>query len=462
MNTLHVDVDLVRRYSVAGPRYTSYPPATQFKGLAPEAGTTLEALVGRIQATNETPRDLSLYFHLPFCHSLCWYCGCTTVITTKQKQSALYLQYLQKEMDLMVKLLHPDRKVVQLHFGGGTPTFLLPEEIRELGRMICERFNLAPDLEAGIEIDPRRLTREHVAALREVGFNRASIGVQDHNPIVQAAVHRIQPFAQTKQVVDWIREAGFESLNIDLIYGLPHQTPASFEKTLNEILLLRPDRFAVFNYAHVPWIKPAQRVFKEETLPSADTKLQILKLTIEKLTSEGYVYIGMDHFARADDELAQAQRNKTLQRNFQGYSTRSGADIYAFGMSSISQADGVYWQNEKELPAYYQALDEGRLPITKGYVLTAEDKLRRQVIMRLMCDLGLDFGSMSEMLGVDFAQHFAGELASLADMESDGLLERTTRGLCVTDLGRLLIRNIAMRFDAYLPAEKERRFSRTI
>ena len=475
MNTLHVDVDLVRRYSVAGPRYTSYPPATQFRELEPagtpsgspaEAMTTnrlgLQPVIDGIRANNETPGDLSLYFHLPFCHSLCWYCGCTTVITTKQGQSAIYLNYLQKELELMASLLHPDRKAVQLHFGGGTPTFLTPDEIRALGRMIRERFNVAPDVEAGVEIDPRRLTHDHVLALREVGFNRASIGVQDHNPIVQAAVHRIQPFAQTKQVVDWIREAGFESLNIDLIYGLPHQTPASFEKTLDEILLLNPDRFAVFNYAHVPWIKPAQRIFNEQTLPSADTKLQILKLTIEKLTSQGYVYIGMDHFARSDDELAQAQRNKTLQRNFQGYSTRSGADIYAFGMSSISQADGIYWQNEKDLPAYYGALDEGRLPITKGYVLTAEDKLRRQVIMRLMCDLGLDFEAMSELLGIDFARHFAHELESLADMEKDGLVEKSATDLRVTDLGRLLIRNIAMRFDAYLPAEKERRFSRTI
>jgi oxygen-independent coproporphyrinogen-3 oxidase len=485
MNTLHVDLDLVKRYSVPGPRYTSYPPATQFRELeaakaggdagapretandAPaKAGTTnglgLEPVIEGIRANNKTAGDLSLYFHLPFCHSLCWYCGCTTVITTQRSKSGIYLKYLQKELDLMASLLHPERKAVQIHFGGGTPTFLTPDEIRTLGRMIRDRFNVAPDVEAGVEIDPRRLTNNHVLALRDVGFNRASIGVQDHNPIVQEAVHRIQPFEQTKQVVEWIRKAGFQSVNIDLIYGLPHQTPASFEKTLNEILLLNPDRFAVFNYAHVPWIKPAQRIFKEEALPSADTKLQILKLTIEKLTAEGYVYIGMDHFARADDELAQAQRNKTLQRNFQGYSTRSGADIYAFGMSSISQADGIYWQNEKELPAYYGALDEGRLPITKGYVLTTEDKLRRQVIMRLMCDLGLDFGAMSRTLGVDFTTHFQSELKSLADMEADGLVERSATGLRVTELGRLLIRNIAMRFDAYLPAEKERRFSRTI
>jgi len=457
MNALNFNLDLIQKYSVPGPRYTSYPPATQFSDQVPK-----ERVLEKIRANNETEHDLSLYFHLPFCQSLCWYCGCTTVITTQQSQSATYLKYLEKEMNLMAKLLHPKRKVVQFHFGGGTPTFFLPQEIRALGQLICSRFNVAPDVEAGVEIDPRRLTREHVDALREAGFNRASIGVQDHNPVVQLAVHRIQPFAQTKMVVNWIRQAGFKSINLDLIYGLPHQTPASFEKTLNEVLFLRPDRFAVFNYAHVPWIKPGQRIFKEETLPSAETKLEILQLTIQKLAAEGYVYIGMDHFARADDELAVAQRQKSLQRNFQGYSTRGGADIYAFGMSSIAQADGVYWQNHKQLPDYYADLDQGRHPIARGYLLTEDDKQRRETIMRLMCDLGLDYAAMSQRLGFDFERHFERELSSLTDLEADGLVEKTSAGLKVTDLGRLLIRNIAMRFDAYLPGEKEGRFSKTI
>jgi len=457
MSALSLDLGLIQKYSVPGPRYTSYPPATQFSDQVPR-----ERVLEKIRANNETERDVSLYFHLPFCQSLCWYCGCTTVITTQQSQSATYLKYLEKEVSLMAKLLHPKRKVVQLHFGGGTPTFFLPQEIRALGQLICSRFNMDPDAEAGVEIDPRRLTREHVDALREAGFNRASIGVQDHNPIVQLAVHRIQPFAQTKMVVNWIREAGFKSINLDLIYGLPHQTPASFEKTLDEVLFLRPDRFAIFNYAHVPWIKPGQRIFQEETLPSAETKLQILQLTVQKLTSEGYVYIGMDHFARADDELAVAQRQKSLQRNFQGYSTRGGADIYAFGMSSIAQADGVYWQNHKQLPDYYADLDQGRHPIARGYLLTEDDKQRRETIMRLMCDLGLDYAAMSQRLGFDFESHFEPELSSLADLEADGLVEKTSAGLNVTDLGRLLIRNIAMRFDAYLPSESEQRFSKTI
>jgi len=457
MSVLKVNLDLVKKYNVPGPRYTSYPPATQFSDQV-----SRDTLLQNIRANNESAGDLSLYFHLPFCQTLCWFCGCTTVITTQQGQSAAYLKYIEKELDLMGQFLNPKRKAVQLHFGGGTPTFLLPEEIRALGRLIQSRFQLAADIEAGVEVDPRRLTRDHIEALGEAGFNRASMGVQDNNPVVQKAIHRIQPFEETKSAVDWIRDAGFKSVNIDLIYGLPYQTPDSFEKTLDEVLTLRPDRFAIFNYAHVPWLKPAQRIFTEGILPSAETKLELLKLTIEKLTSSGYAYIGMDHFALTGDELAIAQRQKTLQRNFQGYSTRGGADIYAFGMSSISQTDGIYWQNYKELPAYYAELDHGKPPIARGYLLTADDKIRRTTIMRLMCDLSLDFADMSEKLAIDFEHYFARELASLADLEADGLIERTPRGLNVTDLGRLLIRNIAMRFDAYLPAEKERRFSKTI
>jgi oxygen-independent coproporphyrinogen-3 oxidase len=365
-------------------------------------------------------------------------------------------------MDLLRPLLHPQRKVVQLHFGGGTPTFLLPDEIRRLGQMIQERFEFDANIEAGVEIDPRRLVQDHVLALREAGFNRASLGVQDHNPVVQKAVHRIQPLDQTRAAVDWIREAGFRSLNIDLIYGLPHQTPQSFERTLDEILTLQPDRFAVFNYAYIPWIKPAQKIIPEHTLPTAETKLQILKLTIEKLTSAGFVYIGMDHFARADDELAVAQRHKTLQRNFQGYSTRGGADIYAFGMSSISQSTDLYWQNLKDLSDYYQQLDQGRQPIARGFFLSHDDQIRRTTIMRLMCDLALDYAAMSRLLNLDFTTYFAAELDSLGHFEADDLLHRDPMGITVTESGRLFIRNIAMCFDAHLQRETERRYSRTV
>lgn len=457
MNAFTVDVGLIRKYNVPGPRYTSYPPATQFTdSISPQA------LQDYLHARQGSKRGLSLYFHLPFCRSLCWYCGCTTVITTDQKQSATYLDYLEKELALMARHIELEREVVQLHFGGGTPTFLLPAEIRALGRRIRETFRVGADVEAGVEIDPRRMTRAHVEALRDAGFNRASLGVQDHNPVVQRAVHRIQPIEQTRRVIEWTRELGFSSLNIDLIYGLPFQTPATFEKTLDEILEFQPDRLAVFSYAHVPWIKPAQRIFRDEVLPNAEAKLQMLKLTVEKLTGAGFVYIGMDHFAKAGDELAEAQRRKTLQRNFQGYSTRGGTDIYAFGMSAISDADGLYWQNWKDLPDYYAALDRDELPVSRGYILSADDRIRRETIHRLMCDLELNFEAMSERLALPFREYFSEELASMSDLEADGLIETDAAGLKVTTAGRLLIRNIAMRFDAYLPHLRERRFSKTI
>jgi oxygen-independent coproporphyrinogen-3 oxidase len=415
-----------------------------------------------ILANRQSERDLSLYYHLPFCYSLCWYCGCTTVITPRQSDSATYLDYLQKEMDLVSRDTNPKRKVVQIHWGGGSPSFLLPDEIRRLGEMTRSRFNVAADVEASIEVDPRRINRDHIQAMREAGFNRASLGVQDNDPKVQKAVHRIQPRELTEQVAGWIRDAGFHSLNIDLIYGLPFQTPESFSKTLDEILALNPDRFAVFNYAHVPWIKPHQRIFKEGMLPTPETKLLLLKTTIERLTAAGFVYIGMDHFARSTDELAVAQKRKTLQRNFQGYSTRAGADIFGFGMSSISQADSIYWQSEKDLPTYYQRLDAGQLPLHKGYIMTEDDRIRRWTIMRLMCDLGLDYDAMSASLGIDFRRYFARELESLADLEDDGLLNRRDGGFEVSEAGRLLVRNIAMRFDAFLPRETEKRYSRTV
>jgi oxygen-independent coproporphyrinogen-3 oxidase len=315
-----------------------------------------------------------------------------------------------------------------------------------------------------VEVDPRRLTRDHMAALREIGFNRASMGVQDFNPQVQEAVHRLQPVEMTQQAMDWMRELGYGSINLDLIYGLPHQTVESFDKTLDIVLKMQPDRLAVFSYAHVPWIKPAQKILEQQKhLPPAATKLQVLKLVIERLTADGrYVYIGMDHFARPDDELAVAQRNKQLQRNFQGYSTRAGSDIYAFGMSSISQTPDAYWQNEKELPPWQAAVDAGRVPLHKAYLVTEEDRIRRETIMRVMCDLSLDYAAMSAKLGINFTEHFAQELATLGDLETDGLIHRNAAGLEVTNVGRLFIRNIAMRFDNQLAPPGERRHSRTI
>jgi len=458
MSKLNVNLDLVEKYNVAGPRYTSYPPATKFTD-----AISWDDLAAKIEANNRAARDLSIYFHIPFCETLCWFCGCTTVITLNHDKGMAYVEALGREVAQMARHINPARQAGQLHFGGGSPTFLRPDEIRRLGDIIHQHFTFAPGIEASVEVDPRRLTREHMAALREIGFNRASMGVQDFNPRVQEAIHRIQPREMTQQAMDWMRELGYGSINLDLIYGLPHQTVDSFNETLDTVLEMKPDRLAVFSYAHVPWVKPSQKILEQKILPPPETKLQVLKLVIEKLTAnDQYVYIGMDHFAKPDDELAVAQKKKQLQRNFQGYSTRAGSDIYAFGMSSISQIPEAYWQNEKELPKWQSAVDAGRVPLQRAYFLTEEDKLRRETIMRAMCDLALDYDAMSQKLGINFAEHFAAELAALAPLEADGLVRRSRAGLEVTDTGRLFIRNIAMCFDNTLAPVGERKHSRTI
>ncbi len=459
---MDVDIEQIRKYNVPGPRYTSYPAAVHFK-----PGFDAERVTDRLAAHSGAERDLSLYFHLPFCRTLCWYCGCNTVITKNQSQSATYIGYLARELQLKSHVVNPARKVTQLHFGGGTPTFLTPAEIRFLGDLVRRYFEIGPDVEASVEIDPRTLTPDHVAALRDAGLNRVSMGVQDFDPRVQAAINRIQPFEQTRDAVDWIRAAGFHSLSIDLIYGLPFQTDDSFRTTLELTLSLNPERIALFSYAHVPWIKPAQRLLKPETMPSAEMKFAILKLGVETLTRAGYAYIGMDHFARRGDEMDTAQKEGRLQRNFQGYSTRAGADIHGFGVSSISQTEDMYWQNEKDLATYYARLDEDRLPIANGYVLDRDDRIRRQVIMRLMCDMQLDFEKMSAGLGLDFASYFERELSEIQALEADGLVRSRPGGLDVTDLGRLLIRNVAMCFDRHLGdrppgARAEGVYSRTV
>src|SRR5260221_10632726 len=416
MKTLNVDLDLVKKYAVPGPHYRSYPPATKSTD-----AVTWEQLSTKIEDNNRTPRDLSVYFHIPVCETLCWFCGCTTVIPTNHDKGKDYIDYLGHEVARLAPRLNKDRKTVQLHFGGGSPTFLRPDEIRRLGEIIHKHFTFAPDIEASVEVDPRRLTREHLVALREIGFNRASMGVQDFNPVVQEAIHRIQPREMTQQAMDWMRELGFGSINLDLIYGLPFQTPESFNETLDTVLEMKPDRLAVFSYAHVPWIKPAQKILEVKILPTPESKLEVLKLVIERLTADDqYVYIGMDHFSKPADELAIAQREKKLQRNFQGYSTRARSGIYAFGMSRASQGPEAYRQHEKELPRWQAAVDAGNVPLHKAYFMTDEDKIRRETIMRTICDLSLDFAAMSQKLGINFEQHFAKELESLAPLDADG------------------------------------------
>ncbi len=451
-------LDLVRKYNVPGPRYTSYPTAPQFSDAIDRT-----ALLHEIAVDNkDSASPLSLYFHLPFCESLCWYCGCTTVITKRRASAGEYVSWLEKELALTTPLLDSARPVTQLHFGGGTPTFLPPAEIDRLAAAIRRHFKFAPDSENSVEIDPRRLTKEHVEAFRRLGCNRASLGVQDTNPQVQLAVHRWQPLEQTAQAITWLREAGFQSVSVDLIYGLPLQTPATFSKTLDEIIALNPDRLAVFSYAHVPWIKPAQKIFDDRgQLPSTEDKLAMLTTAVAKLTAAGYVQIGMDHFARPDDELAIAFAEGTLHRNFQGYTTRAGATLYGFGMSSISQTNGSFYQNHKELDAYIAALEAGRLPFERGYLLSADDRHRRAVISDIMCGRGLDYASLSRRLGLDFPTTFAAELASLTDLEADRLLVRHEKNMEITELGRLFLRIIAMRFDAHL-TKRPGGFSKTV
>ncbi len=443
-----LDLDLIRKYSIPGPRYTSYPPATKFTAeLAP---LRLEAAIAD---DNRAGGPLSLYFHLPFCESRCWFCGCNTVITRRRESAAEYLDDLAREMRLTAARMDRARPVTQIHLGGGTPTFFPPEELRRLGALIREIFTVGPDCEFSVEIDPRRLTEAHVAALRDIGARRASLGVQDTNPRVQVAIHRIQPQQMNEAAFAWLRAAGFTSINVDLIHGLPLQTPQSFATTISDVLRLGPDRLSVFSYAHVPWIKPAQKIFDQRAqLPGPEERLAMAAVAHEQLTAAGYIDIGLDHFAKPDDELAVALREGTLHRNFQGYSTQGGASLYAFGVSAISSTPDSYRQNYKTVEEWRVALDAGQLPVERGLRLTAEDARRRVIIMRLMCDRRLDYHELSRELGLDFPAVYAAEIAALDDLEADGLLRRTPGGLEVARAGGPLLRVIAMRFDPTVSA----------
>ncbi|MFQ5676275.1 MAG: oxygen-independent coproporphyrinogen III oxidase [bacterium] len=449
---LSVDMEMLLRYNKPGPRYTSYPTAPQFT----EAFASRQFMDEVVQTNqSENPADLSLYFHLPFCDTLCYFCGCTMIITRNRERIDEYVNYIIKEVELVSRYISPGRKVAQLHWGGGTPTYLDPKQIRRLFDVIRDNFDFQDNAEIGVEIDPRGMTEDHLDALKDVGFNRASMGVQDFDVKVQEAVNRLQPEALTRWAFDGLRQRGFESINLDLIYGLPFQTVQSFEKTLNQIIDISPDRLAVFNYAHVPWMKKHQTVIKKEALPTAHEKLRILKSSIERLTSDEYVYIGMDHFARPDDSLTRALHEKRLYRNFQGYSTKHGCDLYALGMSGISQLANVYAQNVKEIPSYYSALDKGQFATERGYRLNADDRLRRRVIMQLMCNFELRKADIEEQFSIDFDDYFSDALANLEPMNADGLVDYQNGKILVTEMGHLLIRNIAMAFDSYLNKAKE-------
>ncbi len=456
------DFDLAKfkKYDRPGPRYTSYPTAPQFN-----EKFTAENYLDEIIKTNygENLPHLSLYYHLPYCDTLCYFCGCNMIITRNRDRVKEYIRYIKKEMDLIRGYLLTDRKVSQLHWGGGTPTHLNPDEIADLASYIQHSFNFLEESENSCEIDPRGLTKEHLAALRENGFNRISMGVQDFNEKVQKAVNRFQPEDITRQTVSWVRELGYNSFNLDLMYGLPFQTLESFADTVDKVIDISPNRIAVFNYAHVPWMKKHMALIHTEDLPAPEVKLNILKMTIEKLTSAGYVFIGMDHFAKPDDELAIALREKKLYRNFQGYSTNADADLYAMGITGISQLHEVYAQNYKTEREYYQALDNETIPTAKGYKLTEDDILRRYVIMRLMCDFELNFSSVEEKFKIKFKDYFSWGLNNLKEMEADNLVEISDNKIEVKDMGRLLIRNIAMNFDGYIERKEDTaKYSRTV
>lgn len=460
-NPVVFDRELIRRYDIAGPRYTSYPTAPRFHEDFNEQNYR-----ENVRESNgfPIPRPLSLYFHLPFCARVCFYCACNKIITANRARADTYVDYLIREMHMHAGLFDPDRYVNQLHWGGGTPTFLRPQLMTRLMNEIRDCFRLEDDDtgEYSIEIDPREATPETIGLLRELGFNRLSVGIQDFNPLVQAAVNRLQSFEETAAVIHTARDAGFRSVGVDLIYGLPCQTVPDFTRTLDKVLELQPDRIAAFNYAHLPGHFKSQRQIDESTLPSADVKLALLGQIIEQLTQAGYDYIGMDHFALPHDDLAVARRKGVLHRNFQGYTTRGDCDLIGMGISSIGIMGESYHQNVRDLDEYYQYIDEGRIPIFRGYQLSLEDQLRRDIIMSLICNFRLEFDNLERRYGFDFHDYFAEELQWMDAMQADGLLQLRDDGIEVTPAGRLLIRNICMVFDAYLPQNQNGGFSRTV
>jgi len=447
----NVDLKLIKKYNVQGPRYTSYPTAVQF-----DACSTVQKkdLARYLDERNREPRRVSLYVHIPFCFSLCWYCGCTKVITRDQNRGDVYLDYLEKEIKLVAQRLHPESIVIQVHFGGGTPTFLTPAQLLRLGEIIHSNFRTIAETEFGVEIDPRRCTPQHIAALKHIGCNRASLGVQDTNPGVQQAIHRIQPFEQTRKVTNWLRAQGIHSVNFDLIYGLPKQNLRTFRQSMEDVLSLNPDRLAVYSYAHIPRLMPAQKLLNADDMPATDEKLAMLQLSISYLTNRGYRFIGMDHFSRKDEELSKAMDDGTLQRNFQGYSTHSGADLYAFGMSGISNVGDYYWQSPKDLSGYYEELNRQELPVAKIMKLSPDDRIRQDIIMTVMCKHRLSFNEKGEEWNINFREYFEEDLLKLGELEDDGLVHITRNEITITEKGRLFLRNIAMCFDAYVGTQK--------
>ncbi|SDS59099.1 oxygen-independent coproporphyrinogen-3 oxidase [Pseudomonas umsongensis] len=459
LDAIRWDTDLIRRYDLAGPRYTSYPTAVQF-----HSQISPFDLLHALRDSRKAVRPLSLYVHVPFCANICYYCACNKVITKDRGRALPYLQRLEQEIQLIACHLDPAQKVEQLHFGGGTPTFLSHDELRQLMAHLRKHFNLLDDDSGdyGIEIDPREADWSTMGLLRELGFNRVSIGLQDLDPAVQRAVNRLQSLEETRAVIDAARTLQFRSINIDLIYGLPKQTPENFARTVDEVINLQPDRLSVFNYAHLPERFMPQRRINSNELPTPAQKLEMLQRTIEQLTNAGYRYIGMDHFALPDDELAIAQEESTLQRNFQGYTTHGHCDLIGLGVSAISQIGDLYCQNNSDLNQYQNALASAQLATSRGLLCNADDRVRRAVIQQLICNLSLEFVQIERAFNIDFQGYFGELWPQLQGMAKDGLIELDSERITVLPAGRLLVRSVCMVFDAYLEQHSRQRFSRVI
>jgi len=452
--------DLLRKFDTPGPRYTSYPTADRFSDAFGSAETKM-ALEGVRQSKSASP--LSLYVHIPFCEALCYYCGCNKIITKHHERAGEYLDALEAELALVVESLGTGRTVSQLHFGGGSPTFLSDAELSRVMGALGAAFQMTADSEVSIEVDPRTVTPARLAHFRQLGFNRLSFGVQDFDPDVQMAVHRVQSFEMVRDLMTSARELGYVSINADLIYGLPLQTPESFSRTVLQMCELRPDRIALYAYAHLPERFKPQRRINEADLPTATQRIDMLGGAIAGFLSRDYCYIGMDHFALPDDSLAVAKREGRLHRNFQGYSTQPDCDLVALGVSAIGRVGAVYYQNAKTLPDYYESLADGRLPVVRGYSLTTDDNVRRDVIMALMCQGRVDFEAIEQAHGIRMQDYFCSELETMREMEKSGLVGVNDNVLNVTPSGWFLVRAIAMVFDRHLQASKERRrFSRVV
>lgn len=441
---------LLERYDRPGPRYTSYPTAVEF-----HEGVDHDAYRHRLRQANAASSPLSFYAHLPFCEARCAFCGCNVIITPHRDVAARYLDYLGREIDLLADAL-PDRRTLgQMHWGGGTPTYYTPAQLSALFERLTRHFALTDDAEIGIEVDPRVTSPAHLETARALGFNRLSMGVQDFDPRVQAAVNRLQGYDLTRDLLDRARALGFESINIDLIYGLPFQTVERFRQTLDQVLRLRPDRVAAYSFAFVPWMRAHMNRLSQEALPPPRVKLELLALTIDAFCSAGYRQIGMDHFALPDDELARALETRALHRNFMGYTVQTTGDLVAVGVSGIGEVQGVFVQNTKKLPEYYEAIAAGRFPIERGYEMSPDDLIRRHVITSLMCTGGVSIPEVEHRFGIDFAQYFAAELAALTADDSpaaDGLVTISPDRIAITSTGRLFVRNVCMIFDRYLRA----------